>query len=220
MASRGREASYPRDLPDEQWAVLAPDLGQQTGPGRPPPLDLRAVVNALLPSAAGGSVAVPAARLPALDGGALLLRPLDAGRHLGGNKPPPGGAGTPAAGPPGAAPGGDHRQPEPQDDGGGRGTRLRWGKQGAPDASGTLWSIRRSPCSRCSWSERTAGTATRHVGCLATSRRAGQRSRRSGRPKATRASWAPGGGPSTAGSWSASSRAWSKQALQSCRAAG
>jgi putative transposase len=47
MASRASAEAYPSDLTDEQWAVLEPYLGQRTGPGRPPMLDLRAVVNAL-----------------------------------------------------------------------------------------------------------------------------------------------------------------------------
>jgi putative transposase len=45
---------YPSDLTDEQWAVLAPYLGQRSGPGRPPTVDLRAVVNALFYQARTG----------------------------------------------------------------------------------------------------------------------------------------------------------------------
>src|SRR5215213_6827623 len=45
---------YPSDLTDEQWAVLAPSLGQRSGPGRPPTVDLRAVVNALFYQARTG----------------------------------------------------------------------------------------------------------------------------------------------------------------------
>ena len=47
-------APYPSDLTDEQWAVLAPYLGQRSGPGRPPTVDLRAVVNALFYQARTG----------------------------------------------------------------------------------------------------------------------------------------------------------------------
>jgi putative transposase len=45
---------YPSDLTDAQWAVLAPYLGQRSGPGRPPTVDLRAVVNALFYQARTG----------------------------------------------------------------------------------------------------------------------------------------------------------------------
>jgi len=45
---------YPSDLTDEQWTVLAPYLGQRSGPGRPPTVDLRAVVNALFYQARTG----------------------------------------------------------------------------------------------------------------------------------------------------------------------
>ncbi len=54
MSSRASEEAYPSDLTDEQWAVLAPYLSQRTGPGRPPALDLRAVVNALFYQARTG----------------------------------------------------------------------------------------------------------------------------------------------------------------------
>ncbi len=54
MASGKRETSYPSDLTDEQWALLETYLGQRTGPGRPPTLDLRAVVNALFYQARTG----------------------------------------------------------------------------------------------------------------------------------------------------------------------
>jgi putative transposase len=42
--------AYPSDLTDAQWVLLAPWLRESpvTGPGRPPQVDLREVVNALL----------------------------------------------------------------------------------------------------------------------------------------------------------------------------
>jgi transposase len=40
--------SYPSDLTDAQWELLAPLLKRADGPGRPAELDLRRVVNALL----------------------------------------------------------------------------------------------------------------------------------------------------------------------------
>jgi putative transposase len=48
-APEGRRA-YPSDLTDAQWAVLEPRLREfaADGPGRPPTVDLREVVNALL----------------------------------------------------------------------------------------------------------------------------------------------------------------------------
>ena len=48
-APAGRRA-YPSDLTDAQWAVLEPRLREFSadGPGRPPTVDLREVVNALL----------------------------------------------------------------------------------------------------------------------------------------------------------------------------
>ncbi len=45
---------YPTDLTDEQWAVLAPQLQRPLGPGRPPTVELREVVNALLYQARTG----------------------------------------------------------------------------------------------------------------------------------------------------------------------
>jgi putative transposase len=47
MARTPPKEAYPSDLTDEQWALVEPYLGQRTGPGRPPTLDLRAVLNAL-----------------------------------------------------------------------------------------------------------------------------------------------------------------------------
>jgi putative transposase len=45
-----RRRAYPSDLTDAQWALLAPLLQESApaGPGRPPRVDLREVVNALL----------------------------------------------------------------------------------------------------------------------------------------------------------------------------
>ena len=40
--------SYPSDLTDAQWELLAPLFKRAEGPGRPPELNLRRVVNALL----------------------------------------------------------------------------------------------------------------------------------------------------------------------------
>lgn len=54
MAKRAADGGYPTDLTDEQWAVLAPLLTQRAGPGRPPTVSLRAVVNALLYMARAG----------------------------------------------------------------------------------------------------------------------------------------------------------------------
>src|SRR5919199_775081 len=54
MAREREREPYPSDLTDEQWAVLAPYLCARTGPGRPPTLDLRAVVNALFYQARTG----------------------------------------------------------------------------------------------------------------------------------------------------------------------
>ncbi len=41
-------ASYPSDVTDEQWAVLERLLRRAAGPGRPPRVDLREVLNAWL----------------------------------------------------------------------------------------------------------------------------------------------------------------------------
>ena len=54
MAKRLQAGGYPTDLTDEQWAVLAPLIAQRVGPGRPPTVSLRAVVNALLYMARAG----------------------------------------------------------------------------------------------------------------------------------------------------------------------
>ena len=48
MAKRPAAGGYPTDLTDAQWEVLAPLLGRRAGPGRPPTVSLRGVVNALL----------------------------------------------------------------------------------------------------------------------------------------------------------------------------
>lgn len=39
--------AYPSDLTDEQWELIRPYLQRPPGPGRPPRLDLREVVNAV-----------------------------------------------------------------------------------------------------------------------------------------------------------------------------
>ena len=54
MAREREREPYPSGLTDEQWAVLAPYLSERSGPGRPPTLDLRAVVNALFYQARTG----------------------------------------------------------------------------------------------------------------------------------------------------------------------
>jgi transposase len=54
MAKRARAGGYPTDLTDEQWAVLAPLVARPAGPGRPPTVSLRAVLNALLSLARAG----------------------------------------------------------------------------------------------------------------------------------------------------------------------
>ena len=48
MQAHQERASYPSDLTDEQWAVLEPLVQRASGPGRPPTVELREVVNALL----------------------------------------------------------------------------------------------------------------------------------------------------------------------------
>src|ERR1041384_4222886 len=65
--------------------------------------------------AGGVSVAAPPTGVPTLDGGAVLLRQVDGGWHLGRGESAPGRAGAGAAGPRGPAQGGDHRTPEEQD---------------------------------------------------------------------------------------------------------
>jgi putative transposase len=45
---------YPTDLTDAQWTLIEPALRRPPGPGRPPRLDLRAVVNALFYFARSG----------------------------------------------------------------------------------------------------------------------------------------------------------------------
>src|ERR687885_3013894 len=54
MAKRHQAGGYPTDLTDEQWAVLAPLVARRGGPGRPPTVSLRAVVDALLYMARAG----------------------------------------------------------------------------------------------------------------------------------------------------------------------
>jgi transposase len=46
--------AYPTDLTDAQWAVLEPQVQRPAGPGRPPTVALREVVNALLYQARTG----------------------------------------------------------------------------------------------------------------------------------------------------------------------
>lgn len=45
---------YPTDVTDEQWTALEPLLERPAGPGRPPSVDLREIVNALLYQARTG----------------------------------------------------------------------------------------------------------------------------------------------------------------------
>ena len=46
--NEAQRSSYPTDVTNEQWAILAPLLPTSpSGPGRPRGVDLRAVVNAL-----------------------------------------------------------------------------------------------------------------------------------------------------------------------------
>jgi transposase len=49
-AAPGRRRAYPSDLTDAQWALLEPLLRERdsAGPGRPPTVPLREIVNALL----------------------------------------------------------------------------------------------------------------------------------------------------------------------------
>src|SRR5260370_8889676 len=54
MAKRQPVDGYPTDLTDEQWAVLAPLVARRAGPGRPPTVYLRAVLNGLLYLARAG----------------------------------------------------------------------------------------------------------------------------------------------------------------------
>jgi putative transposase len=46
MAKRRVAGGYPTDVTDAQWAVLALLVTRRAGPGRPPTVSLRAVVNA------------------------------------------------------------------------------------------------------------------------------------------------------------------------------
>jgi transposase len=48
MATQAERDGYPTDLTDEQWAVLAPLVTRRGGPGRPPTVSVRRVVDALL----------------------------------------------------------------------------------------------------------------------------------------------------------------------------
>jgi putative transposase len=48
MGQHQERGRYPSDLTDEQWTVLEPLIRKATGPGRPPTVDLREVLNGLL----------------------------------------------------------------------------------------------------------------------------------------------------------------------------
>lgn len=54
MSTSEPRRGYPTDLTDAQWALIEPYLRRPAGPGRPPRLDLRAVVNALFYFARSG----------------------------------------------------------------------------------------------------------------------------------------------------------------------
>src|SRR5436190_9081378 len=54
MAKRQPVGDYPTDLTDEQWAIQAPLVARRAGPGRPPTVSLRAVLNGLLYLARAG----------------------------------------------------------------------------------------------------------------------------------------------------------------------
>ena len=54
MAKGSGTDGYATDLTDAQWAVLGPLVERRGGPGRPPTVSLRAVVNALLYMARAG----------------------------------------------------------------------------------------------------------------------------------------------------------------------
>ena len=54
MAEKEPSKKYWTDLSDEQWALLEPFVGRRTGPGRPPRVDRRAIVNGLLYMARAG----------------------------------------------------------------------------------------------------------------------------------------------------------------------
>ena len=48
MSPRAKRQAYPTDLTDAQWELIEPYLRRTPGAGRPPRLDRREVVNALL----------------------------------------------------------------------------------------------------------------------------------------------------------------------------
>src|SRR3954454_8884645 len=170
--------------------------------------------------AGGLSVAPAPPRVPALDGGAVLLRQVGGGRDLGRDQQPPGGADARAPGARGAAHGGGHRQPEQQDHRSGRGARLRWRKKKSPAASGTIWWIRKGICWRC-WSRRRIGRiATARGGCFARLTSAGRRCRRFGPITPTTATWRRGSGRHMGSTWKWSSTHRAKRASQCCPGGG
>jgi putative transposase len=54
MVAGATGRKYWTDLSDEQWALLEPFVKRRAGPGRPPRVDRRAIVNALLYQARAG----------------------------------------------------------------------------------------------------------------------------------------------------------------------
>jgi putative transposase len=54
MEAEAQRRGYWTDLTDEQWACVKPWLERREGPGRPPRLDRRAIVNALFYQARTG----------------------------------------------------------------------------------------------------------------------------------------------------------------------
>src|SRR4030067_1130912 len=48
MARLAAEQRYPTDLTDAQWALVEPELTTHPGPGAPPKVDLRRMVNGIL----------------------------------------------------------------------------------------------------------------------------------------------------------------------------
>src|SRR3979411_3254113 len=106
MSKRVRPRGYATDLTDAQWAALAPVVQRPRGAGPAhhsgPPGGLQC---AAVPGAGRVSLAVAAARVSAVDRGAVLLRQMDPRWHVGRGEPPVGGAGARAAGPHRAADG-------------------------------------------------------------------------------------------------------------------
>ena len=54
MKRNGKRRGYWTDLTDEQWACVKPWLDRRVGPGRPPRVDRRAIVDALFYQARTG----------------------------------------------------------------------------------------------------------------------------------------------------------------------